>query len=64
MWNWVTPEAEGLAIVAIFIVIATFASWRMGKPSAQVAASKAAARAEPLGAGSTRPILARASHRA
>ena len=31
MWNWVTPEAEGVAIAAVFIVIAAFASWRMGK---------------------------------
>ncbi len=63
MWNW-SPEAEGLAIVAIFIVIAAFASWRIGKPGAQVLASKAAARAAALRAGSTGPILGRASHRA
>jgi len=35
MWNWVTPEAEGLAIAAIFIAIGAFASWRMGSGSHQ-----------------------------
>ena len=64
MWNWVTPEAEGLATAAIFIAVAAFASWRMGRPSAEVLASKAAARAAALRAGSTGPILGRASHRA
>ena len=62
MGNW-SLEAEGLAIAAIFIVIAAFASWRIGKPSAAVLASRAGARAAALRAGSTRPILARASHR-
>ena len=62
MWNW-SPEAEGLAIAAIFIGIAAFALWRMGRPSAVVLASKAAARAAARKAGSTSPMLGRASHR-
>ena len=31
MWNWVTPETEGVAIAVAFIAIAAFASWRRGK---------------------------------
>jgi len=59
LWNWTTTaEAGGVAIAAIFIVIAALASWRMGKPSAEVLASNAAARADALRSGSTRPILA------
>lgn len=37
MTNWVTPEAEGLAIAAIFMAIGAFALWRMRRPKARAA---------------------------